>query len=298
MNVEPREAAAPPSTGSADRITSIHTDVNLVLIPVTVTDRQDRLITGLEKTHFRLFDDKVEQTITHFGSEDVPASIVLLFDCSGSMGPKLQKSRAAVMAFLKGGNPEDEFSLVQFNDRAQLLVGFTNQSEEIQNRLFSLQSRGRTALLDAMYLALNELRHAKHSRKAILVISDGGDNNSRYTFREVRDRVREADAQIYAIGIMEPVNGRMRTPEEFAGPALLDDLAQQSGGRLFEVDDLNELNDIAAKVGTALRHQYMLGYSPSEEKRDGKYHKVKVTVSKPKGLPALRTSFRTGYYAH
>ena len=279
-------------------MTSIRTDVNLVLIPVTVTDKQDRLITGLEKDHFRLFEDKVEQVITHFASEDVPASIVLLFDCSGSMGPKLQKSRAAVMAFLKGGNPEDEFSLVQFNDRAQLLVGFTNQTEEIQNKLMYLQSRGRTALLDAMYLALNELKHAKHSRKAILVISDGGDNNSRYTFREVRDRVREADVQIYAIGIMEPFNGRVRTPEEFAGPALLDDLAQQSGGRLFEVDDLNELSDIATKVGTALRHQYLLGYSPGDEKRDGKYHKVKVTVSKPKGLPALRTSFRTGYYAH
>jgi VWFA-related protein len=279
-------------------MTSIRTDVNLVLIPVTVTDKQDRLITGLDKDHFHLFEDKVEQTITHFASEDVPASIVVLFDASGSMGPKLQKSRAAVMAFLRDGNPEDEFSLVQFNDRAQLLVGFTNRTEEIQDKLMFLQSRGRTALLDAMYLALNELKHAKHNRKAILVISDGGDNNSRYSYREVRDRVREADVQIYSIGILEPFNGRMRTPEEFAGPALLDDFAQQSGGRFFEVDDLNVLDAIATKVGSALRHQYLLGYSPAIEKHDGKYHKVKVTVNRTKGLPALRTSFRAGYYAH
>jgi VWFA-related protein len=295
--IEPRMSTAAPATGSADRLASIRTTVDLVLIPVVVTDKQDRLITGLEKDHFKLFEDKVEQVITHFNTEDAPASIGIVFDCSGSMGPKLQKSRAAVAAFLKGANPEDEFSLVQFADRAQMLVGFTTETEEIQNKLLQVQSKGRTALLDAMYLSLNEMRHAKNSRKALLIISDGGDNNSRYSFREVRDRVREADVQIYAIGILEPFSGRMRSPEEFAGPALLDDLASHSGGRLFEVDDLNELPDIAAKVGTALRNQYMLGFSPSTPKRDGKYHSVKVTVARPKGLPALRTSFRTGYYA-
>ena len=260
-------------------------------------DKQDRLITRPGKDHFKLFEDKVEQVITHFVTEDAPASIAIVFDCSGSMGPKLQKSRAAVAAFLKDANKDDEFALLAFSDRAQLLSGFTDQTEEIQNKLLMVQSKGRTALLDAMYLALNEMRHAKNTRKAILVISDGGDNNSRYSFREVRDRVREADVQIYAIGILEPFNGRMRSPEEFAGPALLDDLAGHSGGRLFEVDDLNELPDIALKVGTSLRHQYLLGYSPSAPKRDGKYHTVKVTVARPKGLPALRTSFRTGYYS-
>jgi len=296
VSIEPR-VSTNPSSGSADRMASIRTNVDLVLIPVTVTDKHDRLITGLEKGFFKLYDDKVEQVITHFGAEDAPVSIVLAFDSSGSMGPKLQKSRAAVAAFLKAANPEDEFALVPFNDRAQVISGFTDQIEEIQNKLLYVQSKGRTALLDAMYLSLNEMKNAKHQRKAILVISDGGDNNSRYTFREVKNRVREADVQIYSIGILEPMAGRMRSPEEFSGPALLDDLAHESGGRLFEVDDLNELADIAGKVGTALRHQYMLGYSPSVERHDGKYHSVQVKVARPKGLPPLRTSFRTGYYA-
>jgi Ca-activated chloride channel homolog len=297
VNIEPRTSTAAPTEGHADRMANIRTTVDLVLIPVVVTDKQDRLITGLEKEHFKLFEDKVEQEITHFVTEDAPASIAIVFDSSGSMGPKLQKSRAAVAAFLRDANPEDEFALLAFADRAQMLVPFTDHTEEIQNKLFQVQSKGRTALLDAMYLALNEMKHARNSRKAILVISDGGDNNSRYSFREVRDRVREADVQIYAIGILEPMAGRMRSPEEFAGPALLDDLAGHSGGRLFEVDDLNELPDIASKVGTALRHQYLLGFSPAAPKRDGKYHTVKVTVARPKGLPALRTTFRTGYYS-
>jgi VWFA-related protein len=287
-----------PSIGGADRIApSIRIDADLVLIPVMVTDRQDRLITGLEKDHFKVFEDKIEQTITHFASEDVPVSIGIVFDCSGSMGAKLAKSRAAVAAFLKTANSEDEFSLVQFNDRAQLLMGFTDRSDDIRNRLMFLESKGRTALLDAIYLSMHEMKHAKHTRKAILIISDGGDNCSRYTTREVKNRVREADVQIYSIGIMESFGARARTPEEFEGPALLDEIAQQSGGRLFEVSDLNELPDIAQKVGMALRNQYVLGYAPATEKRDGKYHKVQVRIARPKGLPPLRTSFRSGYFA-
>jgi Ca-activated chloride channel family protein len=296
--IEPRVGAHAPSIGGADRIApSIRIDADLVLIPVMVTDRQDRLITGLEKEHFKLFEDKIEQTITHFASEDVPVSIGIVFDCSGSMGAKLAKSRAAVAAFLKTANAEDEFSLVKFNDRAQLVMGFTDRSDDVRSQLMFLESKGRTALLDAIYLSMNEMKHAKHARKAILIISDGGDNCSRYTTREVKNRVREADVQIYSIGIMESFAGRRRTPEEFEGPALLDEIAQQSGGRLFEVDDLNELPDIAQKVGMALRNQYVLGYAPATEKRDGKYHKVQVRVARPKGLPPLRASFRSGYFA-
>jgi VWFA-related protein len=213
------------------------------------------------------------------------------------MGQKLQRSRAAVSEFLKTSNTDDEFSLIQFADRAQILVDFTSHSEEVQNRLIYLQAHGRTALLDAICLAINEMKQAKHSRKAILIISDGGDNSSRYTVREIKDRVREADIQIYSIGIMEPLSGRMRSIEELAGPALLDELAHQSGGRMFEIENLNELPDVASKIGMALRNQYVLGYAPSAEKRDGKYHSVKVKVTRPKGLPALRTTFRTGYLA-
>ncbi len=296
--IDPR--SAPPKSepvGTADRMTSIKVNADLVLIPVMVTDKKDRLITGLERGHFRLFEDKVEQAITHFANEDVPVSIGIVFDASGSMGPKLAKSRAAVGEFLHTANPDDEFLLIQFNDHAQLLTGFTSRGDEIQNRLMWVESKGRTALLDAIYLALNEMRHAKHSRKAILIISDGGDNSSRYTLREVKSRVREADVQIYSIGILEPFQGRARTMEEMDGPALLDDIADESGGRLFEVDNLNVLPDIASKIGTALRNQYVLGFAPSEPKRDGKYHKIQVKITRPAGVPALRASFRSGYTA-
>jgi VWFA-related protein len=264
---------------------------------VLVTDRNDRLVTGLEKEHFKIFENKVEQVITQFASEDAPVSIALVFDCSGSMGPKLAKSRAAVSEFLHTANPEDEFLLVTFSDRAQLAMTFTDRAEEIQNQMMYLQSHGRTALLDAIYLALHQMRRAKHPRKAILVISDGGDNSSQYTYREVKNYAREADVQIYSIGILEPLGLRARTPEEFAGPALLQDVAHETGGRLYEVDDLGQLRDIATKIGAALRNEYVLGFAPAEAKRDGKYHRIQVKVQPPKGLPQLHATFRSGYYA-
>jgi Ca-activated chloride channel homolog len=296
--IEPKTAESQAdSTGGADRAMRLRVDSNLVLIPVMVTDRRDRMITGLDREHFRLFEDKVEQSITHFAAEDAPVSIAVLFDCSGSMGPKLERARAAVREFIRTANPEDEFALVPFNDRAQMLSRFTNRSEEIQNQIMYLQPRGRTALLDAIYMAMDEMKHAKHARKAILIISDGGDNASRYSARDIKQRVRESDVQIYSIGILEPMSGRLRTFEEMTGPALLDEIAHQSGGRLFEVDDINQMPSIANKIGMALRTQYILGYAPAESKRDGKYHKVQVKVDRPKGVPPLRATFRPGYLA-
>jgi Ca-activated chloride channel homolog len=296
--IEPRAESGPATTGEADRIaTRLRVDSNLVLIPVMVTDHRDRMITGLDRDHFRLYEDKVLQQITHFASEDAPVSIAVLFDCSGSMGPKLDRARAAVREFMRIANPEDEFALIPFADRAQLVSSFTSHSEDIQSQVMFLQARGRTALLDAIYMAMNEMKHAKHARKAILIISDGGDNASRYSARDIKKRVREADVQIYSIGILEPMVGRLRTREEMSGPALLDEVAHESGGRLFEVDNLNEMPDIASKIGMALRTQYILGYAPAIEKRDGKYHKVQVKVDRPKGVPPLRATFRPGYVA-
>ena len=298
VTIQPRSRSAPGVTGEADRLSpNIRIDADLVLIPVLVTDRNDRLITGLEKQHFKIFEDKVEQVITQFASEDAPVSIGLLIDCSGSMGPKLAKSRAAVSEFLRTANPEDEFLLVSFSDRAQLLTTFTNRIGEIQNQMVYLQSRGRTALLDAIYLALHEMKKGTHARKALLIISDGGDNASRYSYGQVRKYVREADVQIYSIGILEPASNRGRSPEEMAGPTLLEEIAHQTGGRLYEVDDLGQLSDIASKIGAALRNQYLLGYTPPEGKHDGKYHRINVKLEPPRGLPALRATFRTGYYA-
>ncbi|HWB85983.1 MAG TPA: VWA domain-containing protein [Bryobacteraceae bacterium] len=296
--IEPRASAAAQRTGSADRIASnIQVDVNLVLVPVVVTDHKDRLVTGLDKDYFKLFDDKIEQTITHFASEDAPVSVVVVFDCSGSMGSKLQQSRAAVAQFMKTANPEDQFGLVEFNNNAQVAVPLTQNSDEIQNRLTFTQSKGRTALLDAIYLSLDMMRHSQYARKALLIISDGGDNCSRYSMRDVRNRVREANVQIYSIGILEPLFDRGRSPEELAGPALLEDVSQQSGGRLFEVSDLNELPAIAGKISMALRNQYIVGYTPDSTKRDGKYHKIQVKLARPKGMPPLHAFFRGGYIA-
>jgi VWFA-related protein len=287
----------PPQRAGESNAPHIRVDADLVLIPVVVTDRDNHLITGLERAHFRLWEDKVEQVITHFAAEDAPVSIALVFDSSGSMGDKLRKSRAAVTEFLKTANPEDEFSLIQFSDEAQVLQTLTSRSEDIQNRLRSIEARGRTALLDGILMAMDELKNAKHSRKAILILSDGGDNASRFTVRDLINRVREADVQIYSIGIMEPLGRRFRSPEEMAGAALLQEIAQQSGGRLFEVDDINGLPGIAGNIGMALRNQYVLGYVPATQKRDGKYHRVQVKVEPPNGQTRLRTTFRSGYFA-
>ena len=276
---------------------NIRVDSNLVLIPVTVTDPMNRFVTGLERENFKIFEDKQEQKVSQFSSEDAPLSIGVVFDCSSSMGSKLEKSRQAVAQFFKTANPEDEFFLIQFGDNADKIQGFTKNLEEIQNRLTFTVPKGRTALLDALYLALSEMKKAKNPRKALLVISDGGDNNSRYTEAEIKNLVKEADVQIYGIGIFEPISARGRTPEEAAGQGLLTEIAEQTGGRQYPVDNINELPDIAAKIGVELRNQYMLGYSPQNQDRDGKYRKVQVKLVQPRGLPALRAFFKMGYYA-
>ena len=257
----------------------------------------NRFVTGLEREHFKIFEDKVEQEIQQFSSEDAPLSVGLVFDTSGSMGSKLQKSRQAVAQFFKTANPEDEFFLVQFNDRPVMAVPFTRNTEDIQNQLTFTQSKGRTALLDGVYLAMNQMKKAHNPRKALVVISDGGDNSSRYTESEIKNAVREADVQIYAIGIFEPVGSRGRTAEEMSGPGLLTEIAEQTGGRHFPVENLNELPDIAAKIGIELRNQYVLGYSPKNQERDGKYRRVNVKLIQPRGLPPLKAFFRLGYYA-
>ena len=295
VNITPRpkpaEAAAPLPRAN------IRVDTNVVLIPVTVTDPLNRFVTGLDQESFKVFEDKAEQKLVSFGSEDAPLSIGIVFDTSGSMGPKLDKSRQAVSEFFKTANPEDEAFLVEFNDRPELVTPITHNLEEIQNRLTFTQSKGRTALLDGVLLALHTMKKARNPRKALVVISDGGDNSSRYTESEIKNLVKESDVQIYAIGIYEPVDRRGRSPEELAGPGLLTDISEPTGGRHFIVENLNELPDVAAKIGIELRNQYVLGYSPANQARDGKYRKVSVKLVQPRGLPPLHAFWRTGYYA-
>jgi Ca-activated chloride channel family protein len=295
VSIAPRPKA-PAASGILPKA-DIRVDTTLVLIPVTVTDPLNRFVTGLEKENFRIFEDKVEQEIAQFSSEDAPLSVGIVFDCSGSMGNKLVMSRKAVAQFFKTANPDDEFFLVEFSDRAELAIKFTTSLEEIQNRLTFTQSRGKTALLDAVYLGLHEMKKAKNPRKALLIISDGGDNNSRYTETEVKNLVREADVQIYAMGIFEPAATRGRTAEEMGGPSLLSEISEQTGGRHFPVENLNELPNIAEKIGIELRNQYIIGYSPKNLERNGKYRRVQVKLVQPRGLPPLRAFWRLGYYA-
>ena len=277
--------------------TTIKVDVPMVLLNVTVTDPMNRLVTGLEKDYFEIKEDKEDQRITQFGAEDAPLSLGIVFDASGSMGHKMSKAREAVAQFFKTANPQDEFFLVQFNDRPELVTGFTRSLEEIQNRLTFTQSKGRTALLDAIYLAISKMKEASNSKKALLVISDGGDNSSRYTEREIKRLVREADVQVFAIGIFEPISARGRTPEELSGPNLLTEIAEQTGGRQFPVENLNELPDVAARIGIELRNQYVLGYVPTNQEKDGKWRRLRVEVKPIRGMPRLRTHYRQGYYA-
>ena len=298
VSIEPRARESTSERAGTERTApNIRIDSTLVQINVTVTTTWNRVVTGLEKEHFRLFEDKIEQTIVSCAVDDAPISVGLVFDISGSMGAKLHKARQAAAAFFRTANPQDEFFLIQFNDRPELTVPFTRETATIQNRMMFTQAKGRTALLDGVYLAMNEMKRARNPRKAILILSDGADNSSRYTDSEIRIRVREADVLIYAMGIFERPGGRDRTAEERFGPMLLSHITEETGGRHFPVRNVNNLPDLASKIGVELRTQYLLTYRPANVDKDGKYRRVEVKVTQLRGYPPLRPRFRTGYYA-
>jgi len=266
----------------------------MVLVPVTITDPLNRLVTGLDKENFTIFQDKDKQVIQNFSSEDAPVSIGIIFDMSGSMGSKIERAREAVSEFLKTANPQDEFFLITFADEPEQLSDFSESVPDLESRLIFTAPKGRTALLDAIYLGVHKMRNAKYAKKALLIISDGGDNHSRYTEGEIRSLVKESDVMIYAIGIYDH---NFPTDEERLGPQLLSDIAETTGGRAFTIDNPNDLADVATKIGIELRNQYVLGYRPSNPTHDGKWHRIKVKLIPPKGLPPLRVYAKTGYYA-
>jgi Ca-activated chloride channel family protein len=272
-------------------------ETTLVLIPVSVTDPSNRYVLGLEKQDFQLLEDNAQQTIAHFSTEDAPLSVGLLVDVSGSMGSKLGTSRKAAIEFLKTLNATDEAFLVEFSDRAQLSVPFTHDTKTIEKEIGDARSGGLTALLDAVHIGLQEMKNAHNPRKALLIISDGGDNNSRYNSTQIKDLVREADVQIFAMGVFEPYLGLGLTPAEVGGPQLLAEIAEQTGGRALAANNQVELPGIAERIGLELRNQYLLAYSPKNQTRDGKYRHVQVTVAAPKELPPLKLRWRLGYYA-
>lgn len=275
----------------------LHIDVDMALVNVTVTDPYNRLVTGLDPDNFRIFEDNVEQEVTTFSSEDVPISIGVIFDFSGSMSNKVGKAREAALQFFKTANPQDEFFLVSFNERAELTSSFTNSVEDLQSRLMLTSPKGRTALLDAIYLGLSQMRGAHNAKRALLILSDGGDNHSRYNESDIKRLVKEADTQLYAIGIFDPLGSRNRTPEELKGPSLLSEITEMTGGRVFAVERLEDLPDIATKIGMELRNQYVLGYRPSNKAHDARWRKIKIKLRAPRGLPPLTVFSKTGYYA-
>lgn len=284
--------------GTAPRPTvDIRVDTTLVVIPVNVTDDMNRFVLGLDRQDFRLLEDGKEQAIKQFSDEDAPLSIGLLVDTSGSMGGKIDTSRQAVAQFLKTMNPQDEAFLIEFGEHAQLTIPFTSASNRIETRLASVEPQGLTALLDAVHLGLNEMKNAKNPRKAMLIVSDGGDNNSRYTAAQTEEVVRDADVQIYCMGVFEPFDYLALSAAELSGPHLLSEIAKQTGGRAFAASHSADLPSIASRIGIELRNQYVLAYYPTNHDRNGKYRKVIVKLDQPKGLPPLKARWRLGYYA-
>jgi VWFA-related protein len=294
VTITPRPKPAPKEKTPAEEShpANIRVNSSLVLVPVTVNDPLNRPVSGLEKENFRVFDEKVQQTITQFAMDDEPIAAGLVFDTSGSMGDKLRRSRMAAAVFFRIADPEDEFFLVEFDSQPRLVVPLTRDTGRIEEELTFSRSKGSTALLDAIYMALQEMRKSQKNKKALLVISDGGDNNSRYTVSEVKKLIQESDVLIYAIGVF----GGGNSPEEASGPELLSHIAEQTGGRMFFANAA-ELPDVAKKIGIELRNRYILGYAPLNQVRDGKYHHVTVKVVPPRGLPSLQAHWRTGYNA-
>ena len=275
----------------------IRTEVDLALVNVTVTDPFDRMVIGLDQDNFRVYEDGVEQEIIAFSSEDIPVSVGVILDLSGSMKNKIGKARAAITEFLRTANKDDDFFLVGFNAHAELMSTFTHDSEYIQSCVFSATPNGPTALLDAVYLGISYMKTSKHTKRALFIFSDGGDNHSRHSRGEIKQLVREADVQLYAIGFYDPLGYPYKTPEEMHGPSLLEELTEMTGGQVSPGGHLEDLPAIAAKIGAELRNQYVLGYTPSNHVYDGQWRKIRVRLRPPRGVPPLLVHAKIGYYA-
>jgi Ca-activated chloride channel family protein len=296
VHIAPRiQAAQQDVLSSLARTTTgiIRKTVELVLVPVTVMDESNRIVTGLEQENFQLYEDKRPQPIKHFWKEDGPVSVGIVLDVSGSMNTKIERARDAVGAMLKASNPQDEFFLITFADQPTLVQDFTPNVEDIQSQLVFTTPKGRTSLMDAIVLAVSNMRKARFQRKALVIVSDGGDNRSRYTEKDVKSLIKEQDLLVYSIGVFDR---ECRTQEERRGPELLEEVSSVTGASAYTLDNPNYLPVIAGHIATELRNQYILGYSPDGSRRDGKWRKIKVKLAVRHGLPALYVRARTGYY--
>ncbi|MFM2125993.1 MAG: hypothetical protein RL328_2444 [Acidobacteriota bacterium] len=264
-------------------------DANMVLIPVSVNDPLGRPVAGLEKKHFKITDNKEPQTISAFAMDDGPVALGLVFDTSSSMTPNLAAARRAATLFVGMANPGDEFLLVEFDTTPRLTVPLTNDLAHIRYELTFNRSRGATAMIDGVYMAMNEIKKSKNERKALILVSDGDDNSSRYTPGELKTVLQESEVLIYSVGMFDG-----RDPVG-TNPGLMRGIAEETGGRMFVAN--SGLPDIAAKISVDLRNRYLLGYVPTNYMRNGLYHKVEVDMTPPRGLPKLKWYWRRGYYA-
>ncbi|MCU1335326.1 MAG: von Willebrand factor, type [Bryobacterales bacterium] len=288
VSIPAREKAASKSSDDFPRA-DLRVDRTEVLVPVAVNDNYNRPVAGLEIENFRVFDDKVEQQITSFSMEDEPVAVGLVFDTSGSMRGAEREERMAATEFFKTANPEDEFALVEFDSSPRLVVPVTPDPAKITYQLLFTHTRGSTALLDAVILGLHEIKKSNKKRKALVVVSDGGENNSRYTSTELKNVVKESDVLIYSIGVFAD-------PNYTDAGGVLNNISEQTGGRMFKTAGMR-LSDIAQKISIDLRNRYLLGYVPINTERNGRYHQVDVKIVAPKGLPPVKAHWRTGYYA-
>jgi Ca-activated chloride channel family protein len=297
-HVYPRVEQSIPANTLLEQVTTkpIRVYVDLVLVPVTILDTMNRIVKGLNRENFQVFDGKRPEQIQYFSSEDAPASVGIILDSSGSMQSKMERAREAVKEFLHTANAQDEYFLISFADRPEQTADFTQDVDKLQSSLFLINPNGRTALLDAIYLGLAKMKNAKYHRKALLIISDGGDNHSRYSQREILSIAKESDVMMYGIGVFDR---QFATQEELEGPELLNRLTNVTGGRAFTIDNPNDLPQLAHAIGLELRNQYVIGYRPQDAPRDGKWHKIKVKLnwSKRWKLPPMTVYAKAGYYA-
>ena len=285
----------PGTSQIPSKLSVIRSNVDLVTVPVTITDNLNRPVVGLDQDNFQLFEDKKPQEIRHFSNEDTPVSIGLIVDMSGSMHDKVNRIKDAVTAFCKEANPQDEFFIITFADSPRLVTDFTSNIDQVPSDLLLPHPKGRTSLLDAIYMGLHKMRSARYRRRALLIFSDGGDNHSRYSERDIKNAVKESDVLLYAVGTYDQY---VDTQEEMLGPELLRSITEVTGGKAYTLTNIADLPSVTRAIGVQLRHQYVLAYRPQERPRSGKWYKISVKLRLPKRLHVfLRVDARPGYYA-
>ena len=297
LSVQAQEDPPPPPSPTPTPIPlreddKLLSNTDLITLTVTVTDPLSRYVSGLSKKHFKVFDDNEEQEISFFTDDDAPVSVGIVFDTSGSMsGDRIRRARIALSKFMETSHDKDEYFLIGFNSRAQLLLDRTRDSEAVLSKLSFVEPKSNTALYDACYLGVEKVQRGTHRKRALLIISDGEDNNSRYTFKDLHRSIKESDVVVYAVGIVG--NDQLG----IAGQAILEELAGASGGKAFFPNTTPDMDDIFERIALELLHQYSIGYTPKNFNPDGRWHKIKVKVTPPRGMPRLTVRTKEGYYA-